>query len=654
MNKNYTMLFGFILFGFVFNSVIASPTSAILRFGFFAEDGTLIQPYIETEGRIGNNKTIVPVFIPQYLKTLEFDEFILYCEFPDEDTHTLELVLQRSIVVTVTEQDNDSITGYRQYNETIWVDSDNMDLVINNQRGYGKYRYIEMIIDETVFSAFDQSNVTEKFVIRYQNLSIEFFHKTNPYFFDVTQNLGEFQLTLILSAFLTGIFSFVCIRIAKKLQERTMGIWFPISFSTVFLVATWGMGLTALFLFFAATSGSDIQWQIAILPVPVLNFIVAAVVGLWTPSEFQKKLEEHYILDWDLSTDPFDALVSLLQNADSKIQEDASNLVMRKYYVYREGKKIYYFNKKNSIKEVFQAIIWGPRTIKNIEKTFTLKAKDKKQKTMFVEDISIRKELASDNVKRLEGLLLVGFFVSLSATLISQNEIITGIFGFIAGILIVVTIIIANNHWYFVTQKVKGTKDFLFPDKKNKQWVSLAKSVTIKKKDLPIEDRNFQLKLIVPIVLGAIFLIGGVLSSSSDLSSALGFISIIFLVYAFLVYLYEYFKLRDETSITPLSRNIIAAIYNTLFAQIAEEKFKALSKDFSKFKKEFYMAEGETEGDFIVDWEMMITGKKLEDLPVFQEKTAETGKNELKKDTETSNKPKTKKGVSNGKNKKKK
>ncbi len=585
MNKK--VILSLILFGFVFNSVIAFPSSAILRFGFFAEDGTLIQPYIEVEGKIGDNKTIVPVFIPQYLKTLEYDEFILYCEFPDENNHTLELVIQNSIVVTVTEQDNYSITGYRQYNETIWVDSDSMDLVIRNNRGYGKYRYIELVIDETVFPAFDQSNVTEKFVIRYQNLSIQFFHKTNPYFFDVTQNLGEFQLTLIFSALLTGIFALVCIRIAKKLQERTKGIWFPIRFSTVFLVATWGMGLTALFLFFAATSGSDIQWQIAILPVPVLNFIVAAVVGLWTPSEFQKKLEEHYILEWDLSAKPLDAIINLLKNTSSKIQDDVSNLVMKKYYVYREGKKVYYFNKKNSIKEVFQAIIWGPRAIKDIEKTFTIKANDKNQKTMFVKEIKVEKEKASWILKRLEASLFVLFVVLFIATMLSTNEVLSGVLGFFTGVSLVFAIIITSNHSYFVKRKISNIKKFFVSKTQVIQWVSLASSVKEKKEDLPIDDRGFLLKLIVPIIIGSIFFIGAVLSATAETSSVFGLISILFLSFAFLTYLYEYFKLRDEITIVPLSRNVINAVSDASFVVELEKGLVSVVSDYDDIRRRF-------------------------------------------------------------------
>jgi hypothetical protein len=579
------------------NICFIQMVNADLRFGFKAADGTIIQPYIEQKGKIGRNITMVPVFIPQYYafdekNPLEYDEFILYIEFADQRNHTVAFTLHEQVLVRISETDN--FTGRtRTYNKTIYqvVDSINKTLRngINNE---GSNDYCEVIISKHFFSAFDQSDNMEKFVINYLNIEIVFYHQTNPGLVDVTQQRGEWQSQLFLSIILQAVMIIVAIKLAKKLQVRTHGIWFQLSFWFVAFVISWGFAGVFGLLFLANASESEIYREIAVIPVPLIELIIAFVVGMWTPAEFQEKFNELYMFDWKSDKKYVEKLVGLLTNNPDQIEKKAAKVFMKKFYFHRKGDKVFYFEKKNSIKEVVQAIVLGPRYIHNISETFTIKSEDEKQYFKFVEKYKpLQGDVDKEYIKRLVAieislLLAFNFLVMIASASIDLIAVL--VLGLLAGIIVFCMIYLAIRKPEMLVRSKNSFKQWIKKWKRQPNaYISLTHGIkTVKKTMDVINDRVLQIKLGVPVLAGFLFIVLAIMSYG-DVSQVFAFLGLICLIVALLIFAIENVKNRDELVVKPLSRNVITAMTDATFVVELEEGLQKVVSSNDDLRRRF-------------------------------------------------------------------
>ncbi len=183
---------------------------------YFADDDSFIVIY--REGKDGGD-----IFIPADEQRILVDSFRIYVYWSGGDNEERHIILdvykQTEQTVTTIDENNNTITKKEIVYKELRYTKDIKVKKGMNPSGDPHYVDIEVNLEYT--------NVTEKIVLSYRNLKIEFFHLTHPAAQIVTNTKGDLN-TLALKYLIIGLlYAGIAYLIGEFMERKALYIEFP-------------------------------------------------------------------------------------------------------------------------------------------------------------------------------------------------------------------------------------------------------------------------------------------------------------------------------------------------------------------------------------------------------------------------------------------
>lgn len=274
------------------NIFVVEDSEAFVPWGLVADDESVIQPFIvsRTTGKDWR--------IPQDESSLDLDYFWIYLEWRGSQT-------SRQFIFQLHEKkEREIIVGEQIVKEEYW--DIYAEMIVSLYKGSNEWndpRFALARMDNSILPEFQKSSSTEKVVLLYRDLIIEFYHKTSYAEIEQTKTIMQWNMESIMLVAWVVFLAFVAGGSSKLILDKATyvpdlphwSIWI-LMFLLLFISAL-------VFLLISGYNMDEVFRVIVLVPAPLIAVFFALYLAFWLASKFRPaRLREFLFLILDLPT----------------------------------------------------------------------------------------------------------------------------------------------------------------------------------------------------------------------------------------------------------------------------------------------------------------------------------------------------------------
>jgi hypothetical protein len=346
------IVFGLILINF-YPLISIGAVDNPMSFGIPANDGTSIQCFVSVEASVSGKQISIPLKIPQDTDTLEYDFFWVFLDIRDLEERTFSVYYYELA-------DNGSINKMLG-NKTFTVKG--------GQNEWHDSRFALLKIDQSNYIEFEQTDTQKMFWVEYKDVSFTFFHLTNPALVIVPISRGELTSQVLMYVIMCFFMLVMAAFASSKIKSR-VNTWMDFDLATVLLLITWMFGGFLVYATAAGISTSEITRQAVQIPIIVVEFILAILLGLWIPSFFLEDIVELHVVKYDPMVDTKEVMKNFLYGKHAVDPKNQILVGYEKLHVFKTPEGMRFYKNARSLIEILGNLIHGHTAIRNLEQCY--------------------------------------------------------------------------------------------------------------------------------------------------------------------------------------------------------------------------------------------------------------------------------------------